>query len=84
MFPDTQSVFTHTRPRIFGKRIQSVRKVSDTAVKQAGIAHVTPHCLRHTSITESVHVVGANVVHISKVAGHKIPGNYTWIHPCCS
>ena len=64
-------MFTHTRPRSFGKRIQSVRKAFDTAVKQAGIAHVTPHCLRHTSITESVHVVGANVVDISRVAGHK-------------
>ena len=70
-FPDTRWVFTHTRPRSFGKRIQNVRKVFNTAVKRAGIAHATPHCLRHTSITESVHVAGANVVDISKVAGHK-------------
>ena len=64
-------MFTHTRLRSFGKRIQNVRKVFDTAVKRSGIAHATPHCLRHTSITESVHVAGANVVDISKVAGHK-------------
>ena len=38
---------------------------------RAEIAHATPHSLRHTSITEGVHVDGANVVDIAKVAGHK-------------
>jgi integrase len=70
-FPDTPWVFTHTKPRYFGKRINSVAKAFDAAVKRAGIAHATPHCLRHTSITESVHLLNANVVDISKVAGHK-------------
>ena len=59
-FPDTQYVFTHTRPRSKGQRIQTVTKV-----------WATPHCLRHTAITESVHVPNANVVDISRVAGHK-------------
>jgi integrase len=70
-FPDTEWVFTHTKPRYFGKRILNVRRVSGTAVKRAGIDHATSHCLRHTSTTEGVHVGGANVVDISRVAGHK-------------
>ena len=70
-FPDAQYVFTHTRPRSKGQRIQTVTKVWATAVKRAGIAWATPHCLRHTAITESVHVPNANVVDISRVAGHK-------------
>jgi len=70
-FPDAQYVFTHTRPRSFGKRIQSVRRVWATAIDRAGLAWATPHCLRHTAITESVHVPDANVVDISRVAGHK-------------
>ena len=48
-----------------------MRKVFETAVDRAGIAHATPHCLRHTSITESVHAPNANIVDISKVAGHR-------------
>ena len=70
-FPDTPWVFTHTKPRHFGKRIKSVSVVFATAVARAEIAHATPHSLRHTSITEGVHVDGANVVDIAKVAGHK-------------
>ena len=70
-FPDAPWVVTHTTPRYFGKRIQDVRKVFQTAVDRAGIAHATPHCLRHTSITESVHAPNANIVDISKVAGHR-------------
>ena len=70
-FQDTPYVFTHTKPRYFGTRIKSVSKVFDTAVERAGIAHATPHCLRHSSITEAVHAPGANVVDIAKVAGHE-------------
>ena len=36
-FPDTQWVFTHTKPRYFGTRFQSVRKVWETAIGRAGI-----------------------------------------------
>ena len=43
----------------------------ETAVIRADIDHATPHCLRHTAITESVHAPDANVVDISRVAGHK-------------
>ena len=64
-------MFTHTKPRYFGTRIQDVRKVFETAVIRADIDHATPHCLRHTAITESVHAPDANVVDISRVAGHK-------------
>ena len=46
-------------------------KVFQTAIKRAGIAHATPHALRHTGITEGVHAPDANVVDISKIAGHK-------------
>ena len=70
-FPDTPWVFTHTKPRYFGTRIQSVRRVWETAIGRAGIPWATPPSLRHTSITEAVHVPNSNVVAISSVAGHK-------------
>ena len=70
-FPETPWVFTHIKPRYFGTRIRDVRKVFQTAVERAGIDYATPHCLRHTSITESVHAQDANVVDISRVAGHR-------------
>ena len=70
-FSETPWVFTHTKPRYFGERIQDVRKVFQTAVKRAGIDHATPHCLRHTSITEGVHAPNGNVEVISIVAGHR-------------
>ena len=71
-FPDTRYVFTHTKPRYFGQRIKSVSKVFQLAVERAGIDHATPHALRHSSVTEAVHVGdGSNVVDISKFAGHK-------------
>jgi len=70
-FPETPWVFTHTKPRYFGERIQDVRKVFQTAVERAGIAYATPHCLRHTSITESVHAQGGDVVVTATIAGHK-------------
>ena len=55
------------------KRNNVVRllKVFASAVKRAGIAHATPHVLRHTAITEGVHARGANVVDVSHIAGHK-------------
>lgn len=70
-FPDTPWVFTHTKPRYFGSRIQSVRRVWETAIARAGIAWATPHSLRHTSATEAVHAENANVVDIMKRLGHK-------------
>ena len=70
-FPDTPYVFTHTSPRLLGERVGSVSKVFQTAVKRAGIAHATPHVLRHTASTEGVHATDANVVDISHIAGHK-------------
>ena len=70
-FPETPWVFTHIKPRYFGTRIRDVRKVFQTAGERAGIDYATPHCLRHTSITESVHAQDANVVDISRVAGHR-------------
>ena len=70
-FPDTPWVFTHTKPRYFGSRIQSVRKVWETAIARAGIPWATPHSLRHTSATEAVHAKNANVVDIMKRLGHK-------------
>ncbi len=70
-FGDTAYVFTHTSPQRFGQRVKSISKVFASAVKRAGIAHATPHVLRHTAITEGVHAPGANVVDISHIAGHK-------------
>ena len=64
-------MFTHTKPRYFSERIQDVRKVFQTAVERAGIDYATPHCLRHTSITESVHAQGGDVVVTATIAGHK-------------
>ena len=70
-FPDTPWVFTHTKPRYFGSRIQSVRRVWETAIARAGIPWATPHSLRHTSAIEAVHAENANVVDIMKRLGHK-------------
>ena len=70
-FPETPWVFTHTRPRSFGERIKSVRKVWETAVLRAGIEWCTPHSLRHTGITEAVHAKDADVVDVSRLVGHK-------------
>jgi integrase len=70
-FEATPYVFTHTSPRLLGQRVKSVSKVFASAVERAGIAHATPHVLRHTAITEGVHASGANVVDVSHIAGHK-------------
>ena len=70
-FKATPYVFTHTSPRLLGEQVKSVSKVFASAVKRAGIAHATPHALRHTAITEGVHARGANVVDVSPIAGHK-------------
>ena len=79
-FPDTPYVFTHTKPRYFGTRIKSISKVFAIAVERAGIAHATPHCLRHTSITEAVHADNANVVDIARAAGHSLKTAEGYIH----
>ena len=64
-------MFTHTKPRHFGARIKSASNVFKITVKRAGIAHATPHFLRHTSITEAVHDDDSNVFDIAKIAGHR-------------
>ena len=79
-FPDTPYVFTHTKPRYFGTRIKSISKVFAIAVERAGIAHATPHCLRHTSITEAVQADNSNVVNIAKAAGHSLKTAEGYIH----
>ena len=38
---------------------------------RAGIKWCTPHCLRHTGITEAVHAKDADVVDVSRLVGHK-------------
>ena len=43
----------------------------ETAIVRAGIPWATPHSLRHTSITEAIHVPNSNVYDISRVVGHK-------------
>jgi len=79
-FPDTPYVFTHTKPRYFGTRIKSISNVFKIAVGRAGIAHATPHCLRHTSITEAVHANGANLGDIAKAAGQSLKTAETYTH----
>ena len=69
-FPDTQWVFTHTRPRCRGVQVKSVYGPWKKAVEDAGIDWCTPHCLRHTSITEMVHAEGVATSTTSKLAGH--------------
>ena len=58
-------------PDTLVSRIQSVRRVWETAIERAGIPWATPHSLRHTSIREAVHVPNSNVVDIPREAGHK-------------
>ena len=79
-FPDTPYVFTHTKPRYFGTRIKSISKVFAIAVERAGIPHATPHCLRHTSVTEAVHADSGNVVDIARAAGHSLKTAEGYIH----
>lgn len=69
-FPDTPWVFTHTTPRCRGGQVKSVYGPWKKAVEDAGIDWCTPHCLRHTSITELVHAEGVAVSTASGVAGH--------------
>ena len=70
-FPDTPYVFTHARPRLKGVRVKSVYWAWARAVEDAQIDWCTPHCLRHTGITEAVHAQGADVVDISRLVGHR-------------
>lgn len=67
----TSQPTTKTSSRYFGKRVECVTKVFQSAVKRVGIAHATPHALHHAGITEGVHAPGANVVDISHIVGHK-------------
>ena len=68
-FSDTPWVFTHTRPRCRGVQVKSVYGPWGKAVKDAGIEWCTPHCLRHTSITELVHSDGVDIPTASRLAG---------------
>lgn len=43
----------------------------ETVVLRAGIEWATPHSLRHTGITEGVHVPEANIIDIARIVGHK-------------
>ena len=70
-FPETKWVFTHSRPRCRGLLVMSVFGVWAKAVKDAGIDWCTPHCLRHTGITEAVHADGVDVGDISRLVGHR-------------
>ena len=69
-FPESRWVFTHTRPRCKGVQVRSVYGPWKKAVEDAGIDWCTPHCLRHTSITELVHAEGVAVSTASGIAGH--------------
>ena len=69
-FPETRWVFTHTRPRCKGVQVKSVYGPWKKAVEDAGIDWCTPHCLRHTSITELVHAEGVAISTASGIAGH--------------
>ena len=44
---------------------------STSLLKEGLVYRGTPHSLRHTSITEALHVPNSNVYDISRVAGHK-------------
>ena len=46
-------------------------KQSSYFKERTGIPRSTPHSLRHTSITEAVHVPNSDVADITRVAGHK-------------
>ncbi len=59
-------------------RVGSLARVFQTVVKRAGIAHATPHALRHTGITEGVHAGDINVMVILQIA-NQIPGRVGYL-----
>ena len=69
--PEGVSVFRSTRGGNLRKSNFS-RRVFQPAVKLAGLSNVTFHELRHTAISQQLSG-GADVVSVSKVAGHSSP-----------
>jgi len=65
------SVFRSSRGENLRKSNFS-RRVFQPAVKLAGLSNITFHELRHTAITQLIHR-GADVVSVSKIAGHSSP-----------
>jgi integrase len=65
------SVFRSSRGKNLRKNNFS-RRVFQPAVKLAGLSNITFHELRHTAITQLIHK-GADVVSVSKIAGHSSP-----------
>ena len=80
-FADTAYVFTHTSPQRFGQRVKSISKVFASAVKRAGIAHATPHALRHTAITEGVHAPGCQCGGYFTYRRTQGPSNHDGLYP---
>jgi integrase len=69
--PEGVSVFRSKRDGNLRKSNFS-RRVFQPAVKLAGLSNVTFHELRHTAISQQISG-GADVVSVSKVAGHSSP-----------
>ena len=65
------SVFRSSRGENLRKS-NFARRVFQPAVKLAGLSNITFHELRHTAITQLIHR-GADVVSVSKIAGHSSP-----------
>jgi len=69
--PVGEPVFRSTRGESLRKSNFS-RRVFQPAVKLAGLSNVTFHELRHTAISQQISA-GADVVSVSKIAGHSSP-----------
>ena len=69
--PEGVSVFRSSKGGNLRKSNFS-RRVFQPAVKRAGLSNVTFHELRHTAISQQISG-GADVVSVSKVAGHSSP-----------
>jgi integrase len=72
----------HRVPYVFtyaGKRIGSVRRAFETACRQAGLANVVFHDLRHTFVT-NMRRAGVDYFRIMAISGHKTMSAFKRYH----
>lgn len=66
-------LFTSFHPTHLGKRLgnEAVNGMLGRVAKRAGVDHVTPHQLRHSSITSALDKTNGNVRHVQRFSRHK-------------
>jgi integrase/recombinase XerC len=66
-------LFTSSHPSYEGERLstKAVNEMLGRLAKRAGVDHVTPHQLRHTSITRALDKTGGDVRRVQKFSRHQ-------------